>query len=48
MNNHWQIRDAEGRVLADFMTWPVACDVLSAFQHHNLKVMLHQITGDAA
>lgn len=45
--NYWQIRDAEGRILADFMTWPVASDVLSVLQHHNLKVTLHQVGGAA-
>lgn len=44
--SYWQIVDEQGRVVADFMTWPLACDVLSAWQHHNLKVTLRQ--GGAA
>lgn len=47
MKSYWQIRDAEGHILADFMTWPVACDVLSVFQHHNITVSLRQVGGAA-
>ncbi len=46
--SHWQIRDAEGRILADHLRWAVACDVLSAMQHHNMKVTLHQITVEVS
>ncbi len=42
--SYWQIRDAQGRVIADHLLWAVACDVLAAMQHHNMKVKLHKIT----
>ncbi|WP_176080802.1 hypothetical protein [Paraburkholderia tropica] len=46
MKNYWQIRDAEGRILADYLAWPVINDVLATFQHHNIKVTLHQMQAE--
>ncbi|MEM5419633.1 hypothetical protein [Paraburkholderia ferrariae] len=46
-NYRWQIKDMTGRVIADYLTWPAACDVLSVLQQHNLKVTLRLVEGDA-
>ncbi|PRY03807.1 hypothetical protein [Paraburkholderia sp. BL25I1N1] len=43
MKSYWQIRDAEGRILADHLSWPIVTEVLATFQHHNLIVTLHQM-----
>ncbi len=42
----WQIRDAEGHILADNLRWPVVNEVLSVFQHHNMRVTLHKIDAE--
>ncbi|MGF6879038.1 hypothetical protein [Paraburkholderia sp. MM5477-R1] len=44
--SYWQIRDAEGRILADHLSWPIVTDVLATLQHHNIKVTLHQMQAE--
>ena len=46
-NYRWQIKDTAGRIIADYLTCPAACDVLSVLQQHNLTVTLRLVEGGA-
>lgn len=44
--SYWQIRDVDGRILADHLAWSMVSDVLATFQHHNIQVTLHQMQAE--
>ncbi|MCY0388235.1 hypothetical protein OVY01_13505 [Robbsia sp. Bb-Pol-6] len=43
----WQIRDQAGRALCDYVSHPIAIEMLSVFQHHAIPVTLRLVQGGA-
>jgi hypothetical protein len=46
-NYRWQIKDAAGHVLVDYVSHAIALEMLNILQHHNKQVTLRLIEGGA-